>query len=732
METPHDPLTAQRAEQLMGAICIPVDIPYFHTFGGEKYVPIERSVDKVIFRDNFDPAGAYLLLDGLSRGGHGHYDANTICRITWHERIWLADNDYFKSQAKFHNGALVWHNGESDTPPSFCEWLASSNTDALSYAHIVLRNYANTHWHRRIFWVRSDEFFIIADTFIALEDGDYAFRITWQCVGDPVGLWMPTSSKGGAGIELEQRGVRFVIKGANVHQCSLDDDEEQGANWRGYKFAKPIVRVFRELTRTHLSKGEAVTIFNVLSCKPYRANLQGANYMTARLGTDITIRAIGRHTAVISIANKPWIVAVADAQRKVHLGDKAIDADAVLVGADTISVIGGNKEAVRDALRKFTSAPEWKLPQLGAIAKVRSWQPIWLLNGAPDEWLLSANANHPRALRWNIKCTATPEPLPTNIFARKTGTNTLERLFDNATRRAEDCVMWNRNQVVTLTISFPAPVTISRVRLLAWWARTSSKGWAFQVRRIIMQVSGKGFERTMRTLAEIVDENEHGDWGAPGYAPEEYTLKPSKPAKDITHLRITVEPRDGTAIYIAELEIWGMVEDVERFVGIRARNLMHSEITGVAVADINGDRMPEVLTAHRSGKVKAFSIGNGELLWETATGSPCHSICATDANDDGRAEIYVGLDDALLSLDGNGNRRWLKRLEYYKRIPTVRVLFTADVNGDGKLEIIAGADNWRFHIFSDEGEKLWHYESVHPSTCGTAADIDGDGKVELL
>jgi len=60
------------------------------------------------------------------------------------------------------------------------------------------------------------------------------------------------------------------------------------------------------------------------------------------------------------------------------------------------------------------------------------------------------------------------------------------------------------------------------------------------------------------------------------------------------------------------------------------------------------------------------------------------------------------------------------------------VVFGADLAGDGSQAVISGADSWRYYAIDAQGEELWHYESVHGSTAGTAADVDGDGRDEVL
>lgn len=80
----------------------------------------------------------------------------------------------------------------------------------------------------------------------------------------------------------------------------------------------------------------------------------------------------------------------------------------------------------------------------------------------------------------------------------------------------------------------------------------------------------------------------------------------------------------------------------------------------------------------------------------------------------------------------DGTLLWEYAVPYYKRNGIVRVLLAADINGDGVDEIMAGAENWHYYTLSAEGEKLWHFESVHASSAGAVADIDNDGQLELI
>jgi hypothetical protein len=83
-------------------------------------------------------------------------------------------------------------------------------------------------------------------------------------------------------------------------------------------------------------------------------------------------------------------------------------------------------------------------------------------------------------------------------------------------------------------------------------------------------------------------------------------------------------------------------------------------------------------------------------------------------------------------LNAAGEELWKRALSYYRRPPYVNLVRTGDIDGDGKPEVIAGGENWRFYAFRADGTELWNYESVHPSRAGAVADLDGDGKAEVI
>jgi hypothetical protein len=184
-----------------------------------------------------------------------------------------------------------------------------------------------------------------------------------------------------------------------------------------------------------------------------------------------------------------------------------------------------------------------------------------------------------------------------------------------------------------------------------------------------------------------------------------------------------------------------------------------------AVADINGDGKFEIIAPRHS--VLYVWRNDGTLLWKTAFGysassSPEHgttrmwpSAVVGDFNRDGRLEIAVagGIEDNLginLCLyDGSGNvlSGWPKRFGDLE----VRSIAAADVDGDGKIEILVNktGEGPVTTVYRHEGTQLANWPQVTAS-CNPpapaeqcwdfggynqnigAADLDGDGIPDVI
>ncbi len=238
----------------------PLEPQYYASMGGEKTPPLTLCFDKISFRESMDPQALYLLLDGLSNGGHKHLDGNSIPRITWYDRIWLADNDYFKAPLKFHNSLMILRNGESVTIPPYAELIGWGESDNLGYSRTRVSDYAGADWDRTIVWLKADRAVAVLDRVTAREVGEYQLRLLWHGVGQ--------AELRPEGLRLTQNGPGLWVQVAPGPRLSLTDDAELGTNWKGYRHAEPVVRSLSAIATVPLGPGDSYLFGTVFHGTP--------------------------------------------------------------------------------------------------------------------------------------------------------------------------------------------------------------------------------------------------------------------------------------------------------------------------------------------------------------------------------------------------------------------------------------------------------------------------------
>ncbi|UCH33916.1 MAG: VCBS repeat-containing protein [Armatimonadota bacterium] len=119
------------------------------------------------------------------------------------------------------------------------------------------------------------------------------------------------------------------------------------------------------------------------------------------------------------------------------------------------------------------------------------------------------------------------------------------------------------------------------------------------------------------------------------------------------------------------------------------------------------------------------------LAWTYEAGSPIYSSCVTaDVDRDGKTEIIgAGRWQDIFCLDGQGREKWRYHLAgAMNSNPAV-----ADLDGDGKSEIVALPNDGGLLALSSAGELLWRADLDGRAEWGgpAIADLDGDGTPEI-
>lgn len=131
---------------------------------------------------------------------------------------------------------------------------------------------------------------------------------------------------------------------------------------------------------------------------------------------------------------------------------------------------------------------------------------------------------------------------------------------------------------------------------------------------------------------------------------------------------------------------------------------------------------------------------DGALRWRFAPGKPCSAMAAADVDGDGRVEVVVGSEDQNVYLvDDRGGVRWKYACKPTDRFgpPVPDAIRIEDLDRDGTPEIIVAANY--VHCLRPDGtvlwEDYWRYQRgrrVGDVQSIDVADLDRDGRAEIV
>ena len=152
------------------------------------------------------------------------------------------------------------------------------------------------------------------------------------------------------------------------------------------------------------------------------------------------------------------------------------------------------------------------------------------------------------------------------------------------------------------------------------------------------------------------------------------------------------------------------------------------------LADVTGDLGPEVLALSNSGRLLCLDGATGSPIWTFDLPGKLEwaatSVVVADVNRDGRAEIVTSDSTAsLVCLNGEGTPLWTRAEPGgWRSSPAV-----GDLNGDGFCEILMGSDRCPLICVSHDGKELWRLPAQGAAaTSPVVWDLDGDGTPEIV
>jgi hypothetical protein len=669
----------------------PLEPAYAATFPADNRPAENRLFDKISFRSGFDRQASYLLVDGLSNGGHGHYDGNSIEQLTQFDRIWLADNDYFKSHVKYHNALQILRNGEASQLPPYAALLGRGETDDFAYSHTQMANYSGADWDRTVFHLKKSDAFLVLDKVTAQSDGEYQLRTLWHGVGEA------TLSEDG--MLLRQKGPSLWFQMARGPQLHLTNDADLGTNWSAYPHAPAVVRSMSATARVRLKKGEHylfATVFHGAQngdAPAWKINFtRGYNGVVLQNGQD-EIR-VQMENGRIQAGSTPGVTTFEDSQNNT-LSKSDFSANKTL------------KTALAPApenLSELTSAPKFTT--------------VWSLTPAPEELLLTGNTGQSGALKEQAAITVEPAPQKGGNALVADSENNVRALLDGQIDSGGQAVMFPVDRAVVVTLDLHRASQISKIGWQQWWAKTSSRQTAYLLKNARVELSNDNFQKDIRALSEVAG-GQHPDWGVP------ITYAVDAGNATARYVRLTFTPQPGSAIYLAEIQVRGQVENAE----VAGAS---SHFSALAAAQLQKNALRTLLAATEEGALLWVSQ-DGKVQKRLEFSTPLNDVAAGDVNGDGIDEIAIARQDGNTTLlDASGKELWSRKLQYYRRPPYVNLVRMGDLDGDGKDEVVSGGENWRFYAYDGAGKQLWQYETVHPSRSGAIADLDGDGKKEVI
>lgn len=143
---------------------------------------------------------------------------------------------------------------------------------------------------------------------------------------------------------------------------------------------------------------------------------------------------------------------------------------------------------------------------------------------------------------------------------------------------------------------------------------------------------------------------------------------------------------------------------------------LQADVSYAQATDLNKDGKSDVVMAGSSNGVWAYSgpslaAGKPEKLWQATVPGSVHDIETGDVNGDGKPEIVVAADTAVVVLNGKTGKT-LDTIDGEGQF--VHSVKLTDLDGDGELDILVPTN--KLNAYYGDGHRIWSYAA--PKTVG--------------